>query len=418
MQKSFYPTAALIGLLFMAIGATTTYIALGQDTSSAPVTEAVEMTEEAVVSEVVAEQAAPVVEQVQPVQVIVPTLPLPTPVPPTPIPPTVVPPTEVIQPTVEAPAQVVELPAEVTEAAAPPVQVEILPSPTLEQAVSVEDAIPAEVTLEALPPTAENVVPVEATELVAAPPAAEMTAEVQPQAEITEAVAPVDNSGIVEATEVVLPSVVGGGEGMGAQNTGPTQPESVFTATPDVLVPVVEATEEVPVTDNTSTEPLPEATDAVLPSAESTEAVLSLTGAIFGQIQQRQGKPVSIQLLLTSSSGDVVDLLIGEQGEFQIDGLAAGDYTLVALAPGYLSRRTQFTLAEGETLELPLATLSAGDLNLDDRVDLNDIVLMAANYDGPAVMAEADLNGDEWVDISDLTIIGAQFGAEGPLPWV
>ncbi len=466
MQKSFYPTAALIGLLLMVIGAMTTYIALGQDSGGDLATEAVEMTEEVVVTAVIVEPAAPVAEQVQPqnpapAQVIVPTLPPPTLVPPTPVPPTPVPtempptpiPTEVLQPTVE-PVIPTEVPlVEVTEAVAAPVQaaqVEILPSPTIEMAAPfenvvsmevtaevqppVENAVPAEVTTEAQPP-AENAIPVEVTEIVVAPPVVEVTVEV---------VAPVENAAPVETTEVVAPPVVEvtevvqppvGREGMAGQNAEPVQPESVFTATPETIVPGAEATEEIAVPDNSSTEPLPEVTEPVavvdpavvpevteavvdgLPAAESTETVLAPTAMIFGQVQQRQGQTVSAQLLLTSSTGEVLDLPVGEQGDFQIEGLVAGDYTLEAVAPGFLSRQMQFTLLDGETLELPLTILNAGDLNADNRVDLDDIVLMAANYDGPAVMVEADLNGDEWIDISDLTIIGAQFGTEGPLPW-
>src|SRR5690606_17139878 len=153
-----------------------------------------------------------------------------------------------------------------------------------------------------------------------------------------------------------------------------------------------------------------------LPAAESTEAVDVAGAVISGQVSDQLGRQIEVQLMLTAPTGEVVSLTAGEQGEFLFEALAPGEYVLEASAPGFLSRQHLFTLIDGEQLELPLTTLRAGDLNQDNRVDLNDIVLITANYNGPAMMAEADLNGDGWIDIRDLTIVGAQVGVEGPLP--
>jgi hypothetical protein len=79
--------------------------------------------------------------------------------------------------------------------------------------------------------------------------------------------------------------------------------------------------------------------------------------------------------------------------------------------------RAAFTLAEGQQVELPPPTLRSGDTNADGVIDVRDAALIAANFNGPALVGEADLTGDGWIDIRDLSLIGAQFGLAGPLPW-
>ncbi len=145
---------------------------------------------------------------------------------------------------------------------------------------------------------------------------------------------------------------------------------------------------------------------------------LEATGAVSGAVFNALGSPMPIELrLLQVETDDLLATTTDETGAFSFEDLAPGDYVLEAGAEGYISKQMSFTLADGEALELPQTQLSGGDLDNNNKIDLDDLVLIAANYDGPALVAEADVNNDDWIDISDMAIVGSQFGVVGPLPW-
>lgn len=130
------------------------------------------------------------------------------------------------------------------------------------------------------------------------------------------------------------------------------------------------------------------------------------------------GVPVSTTVTLTGPDGALYSAVVAADGAFDLPDIAPGDYLLEAGAVGHLSRQMQVTLVEGQTLTLPPVNLPAGDTNADERIDLNDAALVAANFNGPALVPQADLNGDGWIDVRDLAVIGAQLGLAGPLPWL
>lgn len=141
------------------------------------------------------------------------------------------------------------------------------------------------------------------------------------------------------------------------------------------------------------------------------------TGVVPSLVSGRVDSRVRVSVTLTMPTGEVVSQAADEQGAFQFEVTEPGEYRLVASAPGALSRQAIFNLDAGQQVELPPTSLSPGDVNQDSRIDMSDIVLVAANYDGPAQVAQADLNGDSRIDLSDLTLVGAKFGLTGPLPW-
>lgn len=61
---------------------------------------------------------------------------------------------------------------------------------------------------------------------------------------------------------------------------------------------------------------------------------------------------------------------------------------------------------------------SEGDINGDDRVDLQDVVQWALAFGSTPTSANwdsaADINGDEFVDIFDGAVIGINFGRVDP----
>jgi hypothetical protein len=188
------------------------------------------------------------------------------------------------------------------------------------------------------------------------------------------------------------------------------QPD-LIDATPAAVVTL--EGEALPVQEATSAEVAsePEATEQIV-IEEAVEAEI-LPSLVLGQVDSQARASVT----LTLPTGQIVSQAADEQGLFQFEVMEQGEYHLVASAPGSLSSQLSFNLDAGQQVELPLTHLSPGDVNQDSHIDLSDIVLVAANYDGPALVAQADLNGDSWIDISDLTIIGAKFGLSGPLPW-
>jgi hypothetical protein len=141
-------------------------------------------------------------------------------------------------------------------------------------------------------------------------------------------------------------------------------------------------------------------------------------GSIAGSVKYAHLETAAgILLTLTRPDGSTLELPVSADGQFLFSSMTPGTYTLVASAPRYLSAQAEFSLEQGKAVQLPPAELLAGDTNEDSVIDLLDAALIAANFDGPATVAEADLNGDEWIDVRDLTIIGLQFGMAAPINW-
>lgn len=430
-MSRIYPVVLLLGLVLMAAGAATTYVALGQDGEN-PVSEEASVAELLLTPTPTLEPTfeAPPVLEAPPVQPVVQQ----------PAPPVVeVPP---VQPVVEQPAQpVVEAPQviepvvveeanpvadEVTEPEAPQVSqpVEVVPTVDETNAAPVVEIVVEPEQTEAIETVENEPVPDQA--------AAEQTPAVEEPVQVvgpeqTEAVEPVETvpEPADEAAEPTvdpgtIPTLDGIGTGQSASAEVPTVgPENPLEEVP-ALEPTSEATEAEEIPAGPDAEPLPTETPADLAEAEipaeETEAVQPSTqvrGSASGAFGQLQG----ITLTLTQPDGTIVEAITDEQGSFSFEGLLPGDYTLSARMPGALTSQAVFTLTEGQQFELPPAVLAIGDLNQDNRIDMNDVVLLAANYNYPAEAAGVDLNGDSWIDISDLAIIGAQFGAVGPLPW-
>ena len=443
MRKSLY--IALLGLIFMMTGIVTTYVAFGQTnegeaSSEDPVEATVTMTP--TMTPIIEQQVILPTTAVEHVQPILPTIiVVPTEIPASPIP------TEApIEPTVEiSPTQVIveATPTEIIIEATPVTEPTLAPTEMLMGAASVEnsDATP---TVDVV----ETVVEAAPTEMLVEEPTLLPTETVIEGSEPTLTVeTPIEETPLMEPTatiEVLIeetvvpvePTVV---EAISAQAN--TLDEAAAIAPPDATpqIPVAEdplftptaGVEQQPVTSELTVTPESEMpsegfvtmvpTDALItPTVETVDAAtleaVATLSLVSGQVSMSH-RAGTIHLLLTLPDGTTQESSTDEAGSFVFEELLPGDYGLVASAPGFLSKAVTFSLVEGEELALPVAALSAGDLNQDDQIDLSDVVLIAANYNGPAVITEADLNGDEWIDISDLTIIGARFGLSGPTAW-
>jgi len=79
------------------------------------------------------------------------------------------------------------------------------------------------------------------------------------------------------------------------------------------------------------------------------------------------------------------------------------------------AKKAGFLTGQYNTLtgDVGTLTLLGGDVNGDNEINVFDLALIAANYDGNIV--ELDLNGDGLVDIFDLTLTAINYNKRGPI---
>jgi carboxypeptidase family protein/dockerin type I repeat protein len=201
--------------------------------------------------------------------------------------------------------------------------------------------------------------------------------------------------------------------------------------TPEGIVPLPTAVGENPLLTAGVVLPLPTLEDSTpqpatvgatseIPQAAASEELSAQVevGNISGAVAYDDGRRgAGINLTLTRPDSSNLRVPVSADGTFTFNGMESGAYTLTARAAGYLSAQAVFTLDAGQNLVLSAVSLTAGDTNGDDVVDLLDAALIASNFGSSAVVAQADLNHDGQIDVRDLTIIGKRFGTAGPLTW-
>lgn len=166
---------------------------------------------------------------------------------------------------------------------------------------------------------------------------------------------------------------------------------------------------------NIDCQPRVSAGNLVLVSLPSTPANLVATssqGTLTGQVVA--GKPVTITLY---GSGNAVanSIQANADGTFNLSALA-GNYTAVAAAPGYLRAQGSINLTSGNTINLKLISLLAGDIDGNDVIDQFDALTIGINYNG-TTPAAADLNNDGTINVLDLEILAGNYRQSGPIAW-
>ncbi|MDE0651522.1 MAG: carboxypeptidase-like regulatory domain-containing protein, partial [Gammaproteobacteria bacterium] len=88
----------------------------------------------------------------------------------------------------------------------------------------------------------------------------------------------------------------------------------------------------------------------------STPATAQTTGAIEGTTIGTNGFPMSGALVTVTGAAVSQESVTGADGSFRFAGLAAGDYAVTAMLPGFQTAELQVTLAAGatETVRLTL----------------------------------------------------------------
>lgn len=137
-----------------------------------------------------------------------------------------------------------------------------------------------------------------------------------------------------------------------------------------------------------------------------TEVLATLQGTVIAT------KPVVITL--TDQIGET-SALADANGNFSIFA-AAGNYTVVASAPGFLKAQGSPVLTAGVTTTMQTISLLAGDIDGNDVIDQFDVLTIGMNYN-LAVPAAADLNNDGTINVLDLEMLAANYRASGASAW-
>jgi len=179
-----------------------------------------------------------------------------------------------------------------------------------------------------------------------------------------------------------------------------------------------------PVTSQTPTDtPTPFATftptpaESLTPAFTSTSIVAATATPISGAVLTGEviaSKVVTVRLY-DPDENFVAAVNANPDGTFRFD-VAAGTYTIVATANGFLRIQGSITLAEGEVRAMPVITLLAGDIDDNNEIDQFDAMTIGFNYNTTEPPG-ADLNNDGIINVLDLELLAKNYRKTGPVVW-
>ena len=138
--------------------------------------------------------------------------------------------------------------------------------------------------------------------------------------------------------------------------------------------------------------------------------------AVEGRAEDNQA---GHQVMALDFSGRVFTGQTGPRGEFLLEDIPAGSYTLIASSPGFLSATCTPVTHTGGNIRLNEVILLAGDLDNSGEIDMVDVVQLGAAFDQSGPAEGADLNADARVDILDLILLAANHGQTAIAnPWL
>jgi len=136
------------------------------------------------------------------------------------------------------------------------------------------------------------------------------------------------------------------------------------------------------------------------------------TGALTGRIQS--SKSVTIELYTTDNTL-ALSQDTNADGTFGLN-VHPGIYTVLIKSAGFLSMQGQITLVAGQSIELPIISLLAGDLDGNNVIDQFDALTIGMGYN-TAFPEAADLNNDGVINLLDLRLLSRNYRQAGPLSW-
>jgi hypothetical protein len=149
-----------------------------------------------------------------------------------------------------------------------------------------------------------------------------------------------------------------------------------------------------------------------IPSTPGNVTVVTSQGNLAGQTIA--GKPVTVSLYNPDTTL-ATSAVVNPDGTFNLTA-AAGTYTVIASAPGFLKAQGAPTITSGATTTMQTVILLAGDIDGNDVINQLDAMTIGMNYN-LAAPAAADLNNDGTINILDLELLASNYGQSGALAW-
>jgi hypothetical protein len=182
--------------------------------------------------------------------------------------------------------------------------------------------------------------------------------------------------------------------------TPTSQPSPTPTATPT----------SIPTTNPTPEPPLPTPTPTTIPQPLITD----ISGQVMA-IGRANNNWAGSTISIASANPQVT--LTDLTGSFHLSGIPAGEHTLTADAPGYLSAVCANAVITAPATVLVPATLLSGDITDDDLVDIVDATAVGASFGRTGQDLVADITLDGVIDIFDIVLVSVNFGEAGPQAW-
>lgn len=143
------------------------------------------------------------------------------------------------------------------------------------------------------------------------------------------------------------------------------------------------------------------------------ETAFLLTGSVKGEVYLEGVPPdydrsgIKVYLEGTNIQG-----LTDGIGCYNLQGVPAGEYRLIAAKPGFLDQAEKVGVkAEDPHLAAPMLTLLTGDITGDNLIDLDDLLVMWQDY-GKAIQ-RSDLDRSGLVGIRDLVLLARNYTKYG-----
>ena len=231
-------------------------------------------------------------------------------------------------------------------------------------------------------------------------------------------------SGSVTATDTPTPTSTGS---VTATDTPTSTPTGSVTATD---TPTSTSTGSVTATDTPTSTPTGSITATDTPTPTSTGSVTATdtptptsTGSVT-PTDTATPTPTQQPLETGTLTGQVIackqvtvnQYSAGTDGKFTINDIPVGTYTVEAKAEGFLRAVGSATITSGGTVNMPIITLLAGDINGDDVINEWDALSIGMNYNG-TVPSAANLNCDEVINVLDLELLAKNYRKTGPTTW-
>ena len=135
-------------------------------------------------------------------------------------------------------------------------------------------------------------------------------------------------------------------------------------------------------------------------------------GVLTGQVIA--SKPVTVGLF-DAGNALVSSATANADGTFSLTA-PAGNYTVIAVASGFLSAQGSVTLTGGATATKPVITLLAGDIDNNNIIDQFDAMTIGMSYN-TSTPESADLNNDGTINVLDLELLAQNYRETGPQVW-